>query len=215
MDVFGPQWAEHADRLERNWRRVVGPQDTVLVCGDLSWAMTLAEARPDLDFIESLPGQKYIIRGNHDYWYGSPSRVRDALGPSTHLIRFDAAVVGGVGICGVRGWPWPGQPEYDEQQDGKLWKRAIARLGLSLGALKRLDWRVAVAMFHYPPRSATQTTDLSRMVVEAGVRHCIYGHLHGLDAESAFEGEADGVLWRCVSADHVDFTPQLICEQSA
>ena len=214
MDVFGPEWVGHRDKLEQNWRAAVGPDDAVLLCGDLSWAMTLDEARADLEFIDSLPGVKYFIRGNHDYWYASPAKVRAALGPSMRLIRFDAAVHGGVGICGVRGWLWPGHPEYDPERDEKHWRRAVIRLALSLDALKKLRWRVAVAMFHHPPRGHAHDTELSAMVAEAGVHHGIYGHVHGQDAAGAFEGEAGGVVWRCVSGDRVAFAPALLIENA-
>lgn len=214
MDVFGPQWTGHREKLERHWCAPdgPGPDDLVLLCGDLSWAMTLEEARPDLDFIDSLPGVKYFIRGNHDFWFSGPARVRAAVGPSMHLIRFDAAVYQGVAVCGVRGWLWPGHPEYDPDTDGKHWKRAVLRLGLSLDALRSLHWDVAVAMFHLPPLGPGHRTELCDMIRDAGVRYCIYGHVHGEDAASAFEGEVDGVMYRCVSADHVDFTPALLFE---
>jgi predicted phosphohydrolase len=212
MDVFGQEWAGHEEKIARNWREAVGPEDLVLVCGDLSWAMRLEEARADLDFVGSLPGVKYFIRGNHDYWCAGPAAVRRALGPSMHYIRNDAAVHGGVGICGERGWIAPGHPDFDPAADERHWRRAAIRLGLSLDALGRLDWQVAVAMCHYPPRAASGGTELSDLMAKAGVRHCIYGHLHGADAVDAFEGEADGVLYRCVSADRVGFRPLLLFE---
>ncbi len=207
MDVFGPQWAGHREKIVGNWRATVGEDDVVLLPGDLSWAMRLEDARADLDFIAALPGEKYFIRGNHDYWFSGPAKVREVLGPSLHLIRFDAAAPGGVGVCGVRAWPWPGHPEYDAETDQKHWRRAVARLELSLTALARLEWDTAVAMFHYPPRGEGEGTELTEMIREAGVRHCVYGHLHGADAEAALEGEVDGVLYRCVSADRVGFVP--------
>ncbi len=212
MDVFGPEWADHVIRIERNWRRLVSGDDLVLLPGDLSWAMRLAEALPDLRLIESFPGTKFFIRGNHDYWFSGPSKVRGALGPSMRLVRFDAHTFGGVGICGVRGWLWPGHPDYRPEKDEKHWLRAQARLRLSLEALSRLEWDTAVAMFHYPPLDAEHTSELCRMVREAGVRRVVYGHIHGEAAAGAFEGERDGVTYRCVSADHVGFEPVLLFE---
>jgi len=213
MDVFGPEWANHAVRLEQNWRRLVGEGDLVLLPGDLSWAMKLQEAVPDLRLIESLPGVKFFLQGNHDFWFGSPSKVRRALGPSMRLVRFDAHVFGGVGVCGVRGWPWPGQPEYDPLVDEKHWLRTQERLRLSLDALARLQWDTAVAMFHYPPLDAERTSALCDMVRGAGVRWAVYAHLHGQAAANAFEGERDGVTYRCVSADRLGFEPLVLFER--
>jgi hypothetical protein len=214
MDVFGPEWADHQEKIESNWRATVGAGDVVLLCGDLSWAMRLEEARPDLEFIGSLPGVKYFIRGNHDFWFAGPSKVRAAVDDSMRLIRFDAAVERGVGICGVRGWTHPGHPEHDPDGDGPHWRRAVQRLRLSLDALAELDWDVAVAMFHFPPRGTDAETELTGMIAEAGVRWCVYGHVHGADAEGAPEGELDGVVYRCVSADHADFRPLLLLEHA-
>ena len=214
MDVFGPQWQDHRARVEANWRRVVAADDLVLLCGDLSWAMRLPEARPDLDFIGSLPGVKYFIRGNHDYWLSSPRRVRDALGDGMHLIRFDAVVHRGVGLCGVRGWVWPGHPDHQTGRDDRLWRRELKRLRLSLEALSALDWDVAVAMLHYPPRGQSSETEIVPMLREAGVRYCVYGHLHGEALGEAFEGEEGGIIYRCTSADHVDFCPALLLDRA-
>ena len=213
MDVFGPEWEDHRGKLERNWQRVVGAGDLVLLCGDLSWAMKLAQARADLAFIDSLPGAKCFIKGNHDFWFSGPGKVRAVLGHSLTLVHFDAHAFRGVGICGVRGWVWPGHEEYDPQRDERHWRRAQARLALSLKALRELSWDVAVAMFHYPPLSRSHTSQLCHMIRAAGVRHCVYAHVHGQAARDAFEGERDGVHYRCVSADRVGFTPALICEE--
>ncbi|MFW6189971.1 MAG: metallophosphoesterase [Planctomycetota bacterium] len=212
MGVFGPEWENHDEKIAANWARTVGPDDLVLIPGDLSWAMRLEEAGPDLRFVESLPGTKYFIRGNHDYWFKGPKAVRERLGPSTHVIRFDAAVHAGVGVCGVRGWMGPWHPDYEPAEDDRHWRRARLRLEMSLKALERLDWRVAVCMFHYPPCPPGEPTELTHMVSDAGVRHAVYGHLHGENAENAFEGEVDGTLYRCVSADRVGFAPALILE---
>jgi len=212
MGVFGPDWDNHQTKLQRNWRRAVAEDDLVLICGDLSWAMKLEEARADLDLIDSLPGVKYFIRGNHDYWYSSPGKVRAALGGTMRLIRFDAAVHNGVGICGVRGWRPPWHPQYREEEDAGHWQRSMLRLRMSLDALAELDWDVAVAMFHHPPRSESEGSALSRMIQAAGVRHCIYGHLHGDEAARAFEGVRGGVNYRCVSADRIGFAPRLLFE---
>jgi hypothetical protein len=173
--------------------------------------MYLDEALPDLQFLGELPGRKYFIRGNHDYWLSSPSKVRKLLHPSLHLIRYDACVFGGVGICGVRGWPWPGYPEYTED-DEKRWQRELGRLELSLTDLVAKEWETGVAMLHYPPLTTFQASAICGMLEEAGIEWTIYGHLHGEATSSAFEGERNGITYRCVSADHIDFTPLYLFE---
>ncbi len=212
MDVFGPEWADHARKLEVNWREAVAPDDLVLICGDISWAMDLDGALPDLQFVDSLPGVKYFIRGNHDYWHSPLSRLRKALPASLHLIRFDARVHNGVGICGVRGWRWPGQADYDPAADEKHWRRALLRLDMSLASLRSLQWDVAVAMFHFPPRDSSGASRLCDMIRGAGVTHCVYGHLHGADAACATDAVVDGVSFRCVSADRLGFRPSVVLE---
>jgi len=212
MGVFGSEWEGHRDKIEQRWKDTVSPGDAVLVCGDLSWAMTLEEAAPDLQFLDDLPGTKYIIRGNHDYWYSGPSKVRKATGDSIRLVRFDAHTFGRVGICGVRAWPWPGLDDYTETDDAKHWRRAKLRLEMSLESLAELQWEEAVAMFHYPPITQEAASELCDMIRDAGVRHCIYGHLHADAVDRAFEGDHDGVHYRCVSADAVDFTPVPVVE---
>ncbi|MFW5915412.1 MAG: metallophosphoesterase, partial [Planctomycetota bacterium] len=192
MDVFGPEWAEHDDKIRENWCNTVRDEDVVLVPGDLSWAMRLEEAQPDLEFIDKLPGIKYFIRGNHDYWYSSPTKVRRATGSSMRLIRFDADVHRGVGICGIRGWPWPGLSEYDPEDDERHWEKALHRFRLSLDSLAEQQWDTAIAMFHYPPLTRDESSELCDMARAAGIRRVVYGHLHGEATEKAFEGERDG-----------------------
>ena len=209
MDVFGPEWAGHQEKIAANWRRLVTPDDLVLLCGDLSWAMYLEDARPDLDFIESLPGEKYFVRGNHDYWYAAPGKVRAVLGPTLHTMRFDAYAVNGVGVCGVRGWPAPGSVGFDPEKDVRYWDRELARLRMSLDALAALDWDVAVAMFHHPPAADGEGSAMTRMIAEAGVSHCVYGHIHATTA-GLLPPEVDGVSCQCTSADLVAFTPTLV-----
>jgi len=214
MDVFGPEWSNHAEKIAANWRKTVTEEDLVLLPGDLSWSMRLSDALPDLRLIESLPGEKVFIRGNHDYWFDGPAKVRAAMGPRMRLLRFDACVVGGVGICGVRGWTWPGNTEYNPENDEKHWRREVSRLELSLRALAELSWDVAIAMFHYPPLDMQGASEMCGMIHRANVRHAVYGHMHGASLAVALEGERDGITWRCVSADKIDFTPALLFEHS-
>ena len=210
MDVFGPKWERHAERIAVNWRDRVGPEDWVLVPGDISWAMTLEEAAADLAYLHDLPGRKVLLKGNHDYWWGSRAKVEAALPPSLTLLQNDAVDLGGgTGVVGTRGWLPPGAPRATEQ-DRKIHDREVLRLGLSLDHAKGRFDRL-VAMLHFPPIYAgLGETAFVPLLRDAGVRVCLYGHLHGPDHRYAVEEERDGVRYVFVAADAVDFTPREI-----
>ena len=116
MDIFGPKWGHHAERIAEAWHETVSEEDLVLVPGDISWAMHLKNAAADLKFIGDLPGRKVILRGNHDYWWDSLSKVRSALPPSMYALQNDALVIGGIAIAGSRGWTCPGSLNFDAQK---------------------------------------------------------------------------------------------------
>ena len=162
MDVFGPAWDDHAARVERAWRDAVAEEDVVLIPGDISWAMQLDEAREDIAFIGALPGTKILMRGNHDYWWASLSKVRAFLPKGVHALQNDAIDIGGAVIAGSRGWMCPGSSGFDPETDRKIYDREAIRLGMSLqkaGKGSRI-----IAMLHYPPfnekRNSSAFTDL-------------------------------------------------------
>lgn len=207
MDIFGPVWDRHAEKIDRNWRAVVGPDDWVLVPGDISWAMKLDEALPDLRFLDGLPGRKLLLKGNHDYWWTSRGKVEAALPPSLRLLQHDAVELGeGIGVVGTRGWTPPEAPRATAE-DRKIYDREILRLQLSLKAARGRFERV-LAMLHYPPIYAgLGETAFAPLLREAGVRICLYGHLHGADHRYAVRGDRGGIRYYFVAADAVDFTP--------
>lgn len=224
MDVFGPAWADHARRLFQNWRATVGPDDLVLIPGDLSWGMKLEEAEPDLRDLDALPGVKVAIPGNHDYWWQSLSKLR-ALGlRSMHFLQNDALLVeriapgalhdgapGGLAICGTRGWLQPGDAGWsdDPEHNAKIHARELIRLDLSLRAARRAGADAVIAMLHYPPLSQTRSESAFASALQAAqfVTDCVYGHLHGAAHRFAFDDARGGVRYRCVAADYVGFTP--------
>ncbi len=207
MDIFGPLWERHAERIDRNWRARVAPDDWVLVPGDISWAMKLEEALPDLRFIDALPGRKILLKGNHDYWWVSRGKVEAVLPPSLRLLQNDALDLGeGIGVAGTRGWSPPEAPR-STPEDRKIYDRELLRLELSLKAAAGRFDRL-VAMLHYPPvYRGLGDTGFVPLLRAAGVRVCVYGHLHGGDHRYAVSGERDGIRYCFVAADAVDFTP--------
>lgn len=131
MDVFGSKWTDHWNRIREDWIARVSPEDIVLIPGDISWAMQLEDARVDLDSIGSLPGKKVMIRGNHDYWWSSLSKVKSILPSSVQVLQNNSLVLDGYTFCGTRGWINPGMKDFGVH-DAKIFSRELQRLKLSL-----------------------------------------------------------------------------------
>ena len=213
MDVFGEHWRDHAARMAAAWDASVGPDDVVLCPGDLSWAMRLDEAAADLSWIGARPGRKILVRGNHDYWWSSLSKVRAAIPVGATALQNDAVELDGLVFAGSRLWALPGTPEFGAD-DEKILRRETGRLELSLQAARRLagDTRPIVAAVHYPPFAPDGgPTAFSELLASHGVTLCVYGHLHGAGAHrAAVEGEVDGVRYALIAADYLDFAPRAL-----
>jgi hypothetical protein len=209
MDVFGALWKDHPQRIAAAWDAVVAPGDTVLLPGDLSWARDLNEARGDLDWIGARPGTKFLLRGNHDGWWASIAKVRQALPPECHALLYDAFDLGDVVLVGARGWTAPDDP-LAADGDATIFLRELARLRLSIAdADRRFDRsKPRVAMLHYPPwvegRAPTGVVNVLR---GGGVGTCVYGHLHGADHALGVQGVRDGIRFHLVAADAIGFAP--------
>lgn len=206
MDIFGAAWTRHPDQIQTAWRELVGSEDTVLIPGDISWAMSLEDARPDLDWIAALPGRKILLRGNHDYWWSSIGRLRQTLDASVTALQNDAFAVEQWAVCGSRGWLLPSHPKFTAADD-VVYRREAQRLRMSLDAAARLG-TPKVAMMHYPPTDYSATDTLYTDLLEAyEVKLCVYGHLHGAASRFAFTGEKGGVRYQLVSSDYLGFRP--------
>lgn len=217
MDIFGSHWAGHPEPMFERWRATVGPEDTVLIPGDISWAMTLDGAFLDLQDLDNLPGHKVLIPGNHDYWWDSLKKLRALPLPSMHFIQNDHAAVPGTDlfVCGTRGWITPGDRSWgeDPEHNAKIYAREVGRLKLSLESARMAGAQRIIVMLHYPPvaedREATEFTNL--MESFGGVEQVVYGHLHGPGAPyRALQGERNGIRYRLVACDALDFTPARI-----
>jgi|LSQX01.3.fsa_nt_gb predicted phosphohydrolase len=214
MNIFGPAWDQHDIRIEENWRELVGDNDTVLIPGDISWAMTPEEALADLMYIDRLPGEKIITKGNHDYWWGTSGKIEKMMSDeglsSIRLLKNNAFYLDGTIVCGTRGWLLPEHTEFTAS-DRLVFDREVGRLARSLRAGEKLrqslDDRIVV-MMHYPPIfSAQARSEFGNLCIEFGVDICVYGHLHGRGHEKAVIGVVDGVDHRLVSADYIAFKP--------
>ena len=212
MSVFGPQWDRHFFRISDSWREQVREEDTVLIPGDISWAMQLEAARPDLEAIGRLPGTKVLIRGNHDYWWGSSSRVRAALPPGMFALQHDALETENIVVCGTRGWNIPTEETPLSPQDEKIYRREVQRLGLALEAAGRKNpEKPLVVMLHYPPLyQGARRSEFTDLMEQHRVKLCVYGHLHGAGIAAGFSGEQNGVWYQLTSCDSQHFAPRKI-----
>ncbi len=207
MDVFGPQWDGHFQRISRDWRQRVAPEDLVLIPGDISWAMQLSHALPDLEAIGALPGQKLLIKGNHDYWWSSLTRVQEALPAGMKALQHSAADVGGWVVCGTRGWMFPTGDAPLSPEDDRVYRRELLRLEMALAEAERMAaGRPVVVMLHYPPLYDTQRdTAFTELLTARGAHTVVYGHLHGSGIRAGFSGMHRGVRYALVSCDSLDF----------
>ena len=207
MDVFGGGWEGYVDKLSAGFS-VVRPEDTVVLCGDLSWGMNLAEAQEDFAFLDALPGKKILLKGNHDYWWTTAAKMNrffDENGfHSLHILHNNCHEYGPYALCGTRGW------FYEETGDQKVFHREVMRLEASL---KAAGEREKLCFLHYPPCYQGYTCpEIMALLEEYGIKRCYYGHLHGGSHRLAVEGRYGEVEYHLVSADYVGFQPQKICE---
>lgn len=204
MDVFGSEWDQHADQIQQSWLNTVKEEDIVLIPGDISWAMTLEEAKPDLDWISKLPGTKLLIRGNHDYWWKGISKVRSVMPHKLYAIQNDAIQISKYIVCGTRGWLLPTHPQFKEHDELVL-HRELERLKMSLESAVKLGQKIIV-MLHYPPTTQHfEDTPFTKILDRYPVSTCIYGHLHGPSHRFACLGEKNGIRYQLVSSDYLKF----------
>lgn len=210
MDIFGPGWSDYMDRLKAAWNTRISQADHVIIPGDISWATYLEQAEEDFRFIDGLPGTKIISKGNHDYWWTTRNKLEKYLeGKNISTIRFmhnNSFDVEGTALCGTRGWKCPGDDGFS-QEDRKIFNRELQRLELSLKSIQGTPERI-IAALHYPPFNAKkESSEFVDLMVDFGVKSCIYGHLHGEGFKNAVEGTVKGIEFRLVSADFLKFDP--------
>ena len=202
MDVFGGGWEGYVDKLREGFR-AVRPEDTVVLCGDLSWAMGLEEGARDFAFLDALPGRKLLLKGNHDYWWNTSAKMNRFFAEhgwkSLNILHNNCYEYGEYALCGTRGW------FYEEKGEQKVFKRELIRLEASL---KAAGERPKLVFLHYPPRyRGYECPEILDLLKRYEVRRCFYGHLHGGSHALAMEGLWDGVEFRLTSADYLGFHP--------
>lgn len=206
MDIFGGNWVGYLEKL-KNGLSVIQPEDTTVLLGDLSWALDLQEAKPDFDFIDAIPGRKIILKGNHDYWWSTASKFYKFCGENGFSNQFilnnNYYEYEGYAICGTRGWFF--EEDHGSEHDEKVFKRELLRLEVSLKSAGELP---KIVFLHYPPKyKGYECSEILQLLEKYDVRRCFYGHLHGPSHALAMEGIWDGIDFKLVAADKLDFKP--------
>ena len=207
MDIFGRKWKNHPKKIEKAWRRKIRPQDTVVLAGDISWAMSLKEAEADLAFLHELPGRKVLLKGNHDYWWETASKMygffKERGWHDFVLLHNNYVMAEGIALCGTRGWEVAGGSE----QDLKMIERELQRLEHSLQLVPKGVKKIV--FFHYPPFDREKAPFLP-ILKKYKIRRCYYGHVHGPKAKESKKIRQKRITFTLVSADALDFKPKRI-----
>ena len=203
MEFFGKDWENYEQKLETNWKNTVTDTDTVLIPGDVSWALDIESAYEDFAYLDSLPGTKIILKGNHDYYFSTLTKVNKFLKDNNFntikILNNNSYFVEGINICGFRGW---GNTDDDKVDDYKIYLRELTRLELSLNSIEEQNRASSIiVMTHFPPFRY----EIKEIFKMHNVKTCIYGHLHGDGHYMIKEGIIDNVEYKMVSGDYTKF----------
>lgn len=207
MDIFGANWQNYEQKIKEDWLLKVKPEDLVILPGDFSWAMYLEETQKDFEYINDLPGKKILLKGNHDYWWTTVTSMRKYLKEKNFenidFLYNNSYEYENKIIVGTRGWTLS-----EEQEDIKITKRETARLELSIkdGISKYGENKEIIVFMHYPPLTKNyMNTEYMNLMKKYGVKRCFYGHLHANSILDAVEGNIEGIEYKLVSSDGLDF----------
>lgn len=212
MDIFGGVWQGYREKILLNWNNLIADDDIVVICGDISWGMNMKESLLDFKLIDNLPGKKLVLKGNHDLWWDTVSKMkRFFLENNINTIDFlhnNCYFYNGTALCGSRGWAW----DEGEPHDEKIWKRELLRLEASIAEAEKEGSKADIICFlHYPPVvNRDEVSDFEKILINHRVKRCYYGHLHGLGLKKAFVGYKEGVDYKLISADYLNFKPIMV-----
>ena len=206
MQDLNKIWSSCVETLEKN--KIVDDKDYVVIAGDISWAMSFSELEADFDYINKLNGKKIILKGNHDYWWNTMSKMNKFIeekGFDTISILHNSSYdFDGFSVCGSRGWFF----DSDEEHNEKVLNREVMRLKASIESAKNEE---KIVFLHYPPVYENQNCkEILNLLKEKGIKKCYYGHLHGMAAKYAFDDNFEGIDFKLISADRLKFVPLLI-----
>ena len=207
MSIFGENWEGHSEKIKNNWISKVKPEDTIVLPGDFSWAMYLQDTYKDFEYLNSLPGKKLLLKGNHDYWWTTVTNMRNFLEENKFknidFIYNNSYLVENKILTGTRGWNL-----LDTENSSKMIKRESIRLQLAIedGIKKYGEDKEIIVFMHYPPISNTnKKSDILKILKQYDIKRCYYGHLHGKSHQDAVEGIVDGIEFKLISADYLNF----------
>lgn len=206
MDVFNEHWKDHHLKIFANWNETITDKDTVFLVGDFSWAMRLSEAKEDLDAIRLLPGRKILIRGNHDYWWSSKSKMNNFTNNELTFLQGDAIQLTDCLVGGSRGYMCPGDSNYTPEKDDAIYRRELLRVESTLESMQNMPQDLPrILLLHYPPyNDKHEATGFTDLLEKYKVDHCIYGHLHSFPEQLPTNwGKTQLHL---VSCNYLDFT---------
>ena len=212
MDIFGGAWIDYVEKIEENWTRTVSPEDVVILAGDISWAMRLEEADEDFAFLDRLPGQKIVLKGNHDYWWASLKKMQERW-PNFKFLYNNYQVYSDIAICGTRGWVCPGSSGYTPKDD-VIYQRELIRLENSLKQAVTAGYSRLIGVMHYAPTNEKlEPSGFTELFERYGVDKVVFGHLHTeFGFKSGLTGLYNDVDYQLVSADFRKFVP--LCLES-
>ena len=209
MDVFGPNWQDHHLRLRAHWEEKITSEDTVVIAGDISWGISLEEAKADLEWLHQLPGKKLLLRGNHDYWWTTLKKMR-LLFDSIDYLQNNAYSEHGYTIVGTRGWTVP-MGQNPDAQEVKIFERECQRLELSIAAAPK-DMEM-IAILHFPPFDEKgRKSKLNEIIESHGIKQVYFGHIHS-HHHLVRQGWVDGVHYRLISGDYLSFNPHKVISE--
>lgn len=212
MDIFGENWKNHHEILANNWKQEITENDWIIIPGDISWGLHENEILPDLMFIESLPGNKIILKGNHDIWWGTAKKNKELLEKNgIKTIRFmynEAVKIDNIIICGTRGWLCPGDKDF-KQEDMAIYTREAGRLLNSINEAKKLkdNDEEILCFMHYPPFGSGASTCFTEIIEENGIKRCFFGHIHSREKQKSCHKDSLITEYKLIAADFIDFHP--------
>ncbi len=207
MDTFDG-WQNYTEKLEKNWNNLVSPDDYTVIAGDISWAMNFDELLKDFEFINSLNGKKIILKGNHDYWWNTASKMNKFVAENKFdtisFLHNNAYDFNGFSVCGSRGWFF----DSEEAKDEKVLNREVMRIKASIDCAKNDE---KIVFLHYPPITTNEVCEeILNILTVSGIKKCYYGHLHGAAAKFSVDDTVNEIDFKLISADKLNFVPYLV-----